>query len=120
MRIRIVQCLCSKRHALLALAASDASIPDAELLAALRENVEAILRGEQVLPPTLPLMHPWCGLCGERKESWTYEVRWSKEFADKAEALAAFKESERRNVESRYLLDALGLSYDAYRKRGLN
>jgi hypothetical protein len=66
--IRIVQCLCPLRHAIMALAyETDSGIP-AALHAAV---MEAALKNVLDAGIEAHMLNPWCGLCGSRE--WHYE-----------------------------------------------
>jgi hypothetical protein len=62
--VLLAQCLCPRRHCILAAAADDR---DAEALR------QVLMDGVRRLLLTKAL-HPWCGLCGAGEGSWTYEV----------------------------------------------
>jgi hypothetical protein len=103
----IVQCLCPQRHAICAIAKQvfgpDPAKPPAELLAAIEDELRASV-DEQIEHGT-PALNPWCGLCGARRQTWTFEARATKyetmdqalpdlmQSADAQAALARFKQA---------------------------
>jgi hypothetical protein len=121
MRVRVAQCLCPSRHAILAFALNDADTTDDETYTMLVQVVQAALDGKGAawgLP--IEKMNPWCGLCGATSTAWIYEVKWSKEFADWNQAQQVLKEFETRQMLTHAVMDMLGVSYDSRRKTGMN
>jgi hypothetical protein len=97
MKVRIVQCLCPKRHCILAIAykpgvstAPDPDSPDLRTLLT-RENASGHLRRRVELLLAMKAMDPYCGLCGARE--WTYEDA-STRFETLAEAMPHLEQSE--------------------------
>jgi hypothetical protein len=118
MRVRIVQCLCPARHALLAIVGMDPEQTDAELLQLVRTAVEMVLAGEGLALGLPQRTNPWCGICGAGVASWVYELGWSREFRDEAEALRVLKASEANQHMTAALLNLLDLTYDARLRHG--
>lgn len=117
MRIRTAQCLCPSRHAILVLMINDASTSDADAVELLRTAVRAVLDGQGESIGLPAKTNPWCGICGASNAEWTFEIRRSKEFPSFEEAAAAIEKLKSAQIISRAMLDAMGLSYDAQRKR---
>lgn len=67
-RVWIAQCLCPKRHAILAATVEADTRDGAEIacLTPLREHVRAGLAENT--------FNPWCGLCKAPSGTWTYEL----------------------------------------------
>lgn len=113
MRMRIVQCLCGpSRHAIMAMAHQDETIPDDHLEQSLRWVVGEAVHGRSA-SLGLPRMNPWCGICGSVAAKWVYEVGWSREFRDMAEAEQMMRRSEVDQGTAAALLDFLDLTYDS-------
>jgi hypothetical protein len=86
-RVWITQCLCPQRHCILASAgeADSQSTADATVKAPLVERVAVLLaRG---------VLDPWCGLCGSRSETWTYELARTR-YRNMEEAVPELKKAE--------------------------
>src|SRR5262245_20404562 len=98
MRVRIAQCLCLSRHAILGMAVNDDTTTDEQIDAGLREVITACVYGDADMLRRLGLdierINPRCGICGCRWELWRYEVRWSKEFDTWEQAQEVLKEFE--------------------------
>ena len=101
MAVWLAQCLCPSRHCLLAVA-SDALEGQALI---------AVLQGDVADAVEVGGMDPWCGLCGARRATWTYEVGRTI-FATLREAEPALRATEAAQVRSRALLRRLGLAYE--------
>jgi hypothetical protein len=93
-RVWIAQCLCPKRHAILAVSAEakDRMAAEASLIERLRTQVRRMI-GSGTL-------NPWCGLCKAPIESWRYQVGRTR-FATMAEAEPVLRQSEREQAEVR-------------------
>lgn len=98
MTVWLTQWLCPARHCALAAAWDDAATTAAVIEAT----------------PLPAELNPWCGICGGvlRAESGRTA------FASIAEARPAFDAVEAAQVETRAVLDRLGLSYDTQRGQG--
>ena len=121
MRVRVAQCLCPNRHAIMALVFTSETITDASAIEALRAAVRLALNGEAgVLGLAVKKLNAWCGICGKDGGTWLYEIEWSKEFDSLEAAEHAIHELQTAQAVSRALLDHMGVTFDAYRKRGLN
>ena len=125
MRFRIVQCVCPARHAILAMVIRTPveDLTDRDAATNLRALL-LVLTGDDAVPAWvvdlgLPAakMNPHCGICGAARETWQYEVAWSKAFADWDAALQALKASEAQQREDRAMMDLLDLTFDATRDR---
>jgi hypothetical protein len=63
-RVRIVQCLCPKRHCIMATAYTPADITDDDAVEEMRDSINSMIaRG---------VLDPWCGICAAT--DWHYEV----------------------------------------------
>ena len=95
-RVWIAQCLCPKRHAILAAAneADDRSEAEA-LIPQLRERVVALLADGT--------FNPWCGPCRSPSDAWTYELARTS-FRSMEEAVPALRRSEAEQAVTRDLL----------------
>jgi hypothetical protein len=67
-RVWLAQCLCPKRHAILAAAAEAEDQPTAQeaIVKPLRERITEMVKSGTI--------NPWCGLCQSPVESWRYEL----------------------------------------------
>ncbi len=91
--IRIVQCLCPSRHAIMAYVYDDAEVTPERARYALAETLTAaIIEGP---------LNPWCGLCNSR--SFHYEDAVTP-FRTMEEALPHFERLERENQHARAVL----------------
>lgn len=96
MRVWIAQCLCPKRHAILATAgeAEDLCAAETAVCQPLRESVATML--------TAGGINPWCGLCKAPVETWRYELGRTP-FQSMYEAQVVLRESEREHAITRLL-----------------
>lgn len=118
MRFRIAQCLCPQRHAIFGFAVNDPSLSDDTVLALLKAGVQAALDGHALeIDAPVSKINPWCGLCGAKRETWSYEVKLSKDFPSWDEAQEALKLVAQRQQHTKDLLDSLGLSFDARQRK---
>jgi hypothetical protein len=101
MSVYVAQALCPRRHCIMA-AAADTDDPDG-LQETLQAGVAHMLSEGQI--------NPWCGLCGARDTSWTYEVGRTR-YETLAEATPALREAEAAQVHSAAVMKALGLAVD--------
>jgi hypothetical protein len=78
-RVWIAQCLCPRRHAIIAAAGeAEDEATAAELVAKpLREQLDELLAEG--------IFNPWCGICRAPSETWRHELRRSR-FASMEEA----------------------------------
>lgn len=99
-RVWIAQCLCPSRHAILATAgeATNENEAKANVRAPLIEQVESLLRAKAI--------NPWCGICGARQETWTYELGRTP-FTTLEEATPKLSESEREQEVARTIFGDL-------------
>lgn len=102
-KVHIIQLLCPSRHCIVALAyeGNDHEKHKADLEA----NIERLVVEKKVI-------HPWCGLCGAKREKWKYETAPTT-FSTIEEAmptLAAIQEAQIRAAEC---LQAAGRTFDA-------
>ena len=100
--VRITQCLCPMRHAIMAVAYQPDAVPTALAgMEATQAAGEAMLRKavEQVL--AAGALNPWCGLCGSR--DWHYEDRATK-FRTLDEARSELARLEAQNAAARAAL----------------
>jgi hypothetical protein len=87
MKVWITQCLCPQRHCILATAgaADSRSTAEATVKAPLLKAIaEMLTTGE---------LNPWCGLCGARSDTWTYELARTR-FRNMDEAVPGLKQLE--------------------------
>jgi hypothetical protein len=86
-RVWITQCLCPQRHCILAIAgeADSRSAAEATVKAPLVEQVAELLATREI--------NPWCGLCGSRAGTWTYELARTR-FRMMEEAMPELKKGE--------------------------
>jgi hypothetical protein len=96
-RIRIVQCLCPKRHAIMAIAYTPADITDADVTEALTSQIRSMVQHG--------VLDPWCGICGST--TWHVEVGQTA-FATMEEATPHLKALEAENLRARNFLRAQG------------
>lgn len=98
--VRITQCLCPQRHAIMAFAyqtdGGEHDIDAEAAKAALRYAVDEAVQAK--------VINPWCGLCGSR--DWHYEDNPSK-FGSMDEARPELERLERENATAR-----AGFSYE--------
>jgi len=119
--IKLVQCLCSEqRHCIAALGYNNDDLSDKEAIEGLHEAILMALDGEGVEQLGFPKkLNPWCGICGARQSSWRYEIGIVKA-GTMREAERLLKRGEIEQSSGRAVLDALGLSYDAWKKKHTN
>jgi hypothetical protein len=102
--VRIVQCLCPKRHCIVGLAyemGQAALGSDGNDIALSPETAPSWLRG--VLDGMiLTGVNPWCGLCGAERDSWIYEDAKSK-FTSIEEARPELERLEREQAFTRMM-----------------
>jgi hypothetical protein len=101
-RVFLVQYLCPLRHCILAVAYEEGSGSFEEAKGQIRLGMQAAG------------MNPWCGICGSRE---LHFEEGRTPFQSIEEAMAPLLEGSRAQQESRQVMDALGLSYDAKRAR---
>ncbi len=67
-KVWIAQCVCERRHAILAAAAEADNDKQAQkvVLAALREKLKLLIRDGT--------LNPWCGICVSPRARWLYEI----------------------------------------------
>lgn len=92
----IAQCLCPKRHTILAAAggADDREAAEDGLLTPLRGHIAGLLAGGT--------FNPWCGLCKSPSEAWTYELARTR-FRSMEEAMPELRRSEAEQAVTRAL-----------------
>jgi len=119
-RPKFAQCLCPKRHAILALM-FPASLSDEEALNLLKQAVLIAIHPERYGPLVVEELkakgvpvpfNPWCGLCGAKPDSWAYEVGFMKA-QDWDDALKQAKQSEADQRVTAELMKLLGIAYDS-------
>lgn len=81
MRVRVALCLCPNRHPVVA-----TPIDDRQTEAEARTLVAELVTHCATVPK--------CIVCGALPDTWTYEVAWSRPFADEQEAQAMLKEGQ--------------------------
>lgn len=93
-RVWIAQCLCPRRHAILAASGVAEDQPTAEesLVKPLRTHVTRMIGSGTI--------NPWCGLCRAPLESWRYELGRTR-FTSMEEAEPHLRQSEREQSEVR-------------------
>jgi hypothetical protein len=96
-RIRIVQCLCPKRHAILAIAYTPADLTDDDVTEALTSQVRSMIQHG--------VLDPWCGICGAT--AWHCEIGQTA-FATMEEAAPHLKDIEAENLRARNFLRTQG------------
>lgn len=94
--IHIAQCLCPKRHCILALAYdAGTAVFDESPTVDLKHLIEVkIFYG---------LLNPWCGICHERDFTWTYEDAVTR-FATMEEARPELAKAEAEQARTRAVL----------------
>jgi hypothetical protein len=103
-RVKIAQCLCPRRHCLVAISFEEDQMTDGEAVAAIKLQFT-----------TNAALNPRCGLCGAPLEECGYEVGVTR-FNSLREAMPHLVEQQRRQLAHRALLDRLGRSADAARR----
>jgi len=89
----IAQCLCPKRHAILACGKEADGRSEAEdLITYLRTQVKRMIGSGT--------FNPWCGLCKAPIETWGYELSRTH-FRSMQEAEPSLRQSERKQAEVR-------------------
>lgn len=90
----IAQCLCPKRHAILAASREEETREAAELtvLAPLREQIAELL--------AIGAINPWCGLCQSPSDAWTYELGRTR-FPSMEEAMPELRRVEAQQAALR-------------------
>lgn len=93
----IVQCLCPRRHAILAGAnmAEDKAEAQDVLLTPFRDQVASLLLDRTI--------DPWCLLCKAPTETWFYEIKRTR-FRSMEEAMPELRQMEDENAIARLLL----------------
>jgi len=108
MRARIAQCLCPKRHAIMAMAVDEdpQNVSDDEMLLGLRQVVAALIAGmgDQLKMGLPRRINPWCDICKAPATRWRYDVQWTKEFSDWETAQAALRDLEARQLITNAIL----------------
>jgi hypothetical protein len=96
-RVRVVQCLCPKRHAIMAIAYVPGDIIDEDVVEGMRDEINSMkLRG---------VIDSWCGICGAT--DWHFEVGQTA-FATMEEAKPHLKALEAENLRARNFLRTQG------------
>lgn len=93
-RVWIAQCMCPKRHAILACAGEADDAKEA------REAIAKPLATALAAKIATREIDPWCGLCRARVEDWNVEVGRTA-FRTMAEAEPALRRSERDQAATR-------------------
>lgn len=104
MTIKLCQCLCPKRHCILA---SVGEGDDAALQMSLKNQMRDLIRADKI--------NPWCGLCGAKPRDWFYEVKETP-FATMEEALPVMLQEYAAQRVAAEHLRATGQSYDSPRR----
>lgn len=120
MRFRMAQCLCDQRHAILGFAIDDLDATNDEIIEMIQVAIAALICGEgKIVGAPVEKINPYCGLCGGKSETWTYEVALSREFSSWEEAQKVLVAVEKQQKRTHEWMDALGFSYDSkmWRKR---
>ena len=102
--IKLTQCLCPKRHCLLA---SLGEGDDEALRDGLKNQLRDLIKADQ--------LHPWCGLCGAKARAWFYETQ-DTIFATMGEALPFMMQEQAKQMASTEYLRATGEAYDSPRR----
>lgn len=117
-RPKLVQCLCPNRHCVVALL-TGAHVSEAEALAFLKQAVDITLHPARYSSDLVDALrergmpigsNPWCGLCGAKSDTWSYQAAPAKDGWDAAVAEA--RELEHAQGLTRELWNALGLSFE--------
>ena len=93
----MTQCLCPQRHCIVMSAgeAESRDVAEVKVAAPLRERVATQLATRE--------LNPWCGLCGARSGTWTYELARTR-FRSMAEAMPELKRLEAEQAVARAVL----------------
>ncbi len=101
MRVWIAQCLCPRRHCILAAVDQiEGGTGEAERVVVIVDTLQAQVEG-LIANQTL---NPWCGLCKAPASDWHYEVgptRW----ATMAEALPTLRQTEDSQIATMSAMD---------------
>ena len=93
----ITQCLCPQRHCIVMSAGEAESRDVAEV------KVAAPLHDQVAEPLATRELNPWCGLCGARAGTWTYELARTR-WRTMAEAMPELKQLEAEQAVARAVL----------------
>jgi hypothetical protein len=91
--VSIVQCLCPKRHCMLAAA----YVPTAERTPA---HMKHFLRKKVTEMIALKVANPYCGICGARPETFSYEAGVTR-FESMEQALPELRRLEKEQARAR-------------------
>jgi hypothetical protein len=94
--IHIAQCLCEKRHCIIAFAYDTSEGPPEKFLTDLQAAVEEAVRTKA--------LNPWCGICNSRV--FHYEDG-ATPFHSMEEAKPYLKAAERMNLQTRAILQGM-------------
>lgn len=95
--VRLVQCLCPARHAIMATAYEPETIKPEDAIAALRRAIAGALR--------IGALNPWCGICGARDSQWAYEDNQTR-FHTIEDAKPELARLEQENAKAREMVAA--------------
>jgi hypothetical protein len=96
-RVRIVQCLCPRRHAIIAVAYTPAEITDDDVVEGLKSQIKSMIFSG--------VLDSWCGICGAT--AWHFEIGQTP-FATMDEAKPHLQALEAENLRARNFLRAQG------------
>lgn len=102
--LKLTQCLCPKRHCIMA------SLDDGDykvLQDALKNQLRDLIRADKI--------NPWCAICGAKPRDWFYETQETI-WATKEEAMPFLLEEQAKQLASTQYLKATGEAYDSPRR----
>lgn len=104
MKFKLAQCLCPKRHCIMALLGDGEDEP---IRTGLEQQIDKQIKKKA--------LHPWCALCGAKHETWQVEIGTLKA-KDINEALSELLHLQYEQQQTRDYLMATGLAYDSPRR----